>query len=67
MSRLYRMEIIDIVPSTLESNTSIQHQEVDLAQIHLDLCSKITPFFDLADIYGIRLRTAVLEGSVGLG
>lgn len=67
MSKLYRVEIVDIVPSTLKSNTSIQHQEVDLAQIHLDLRSKITPFFDLADIHGIRLRTAILEGSAGLG
>lgn len=62
------MKVFNILPSALKTDASVQHQEIDLAEIHFYFDAEVAPFVKLANVYGVgSYLGGIVELSVGLG
>ena len=62
------MKVFNILPPTFKTDASVQHQEIDLAEIHFCFDAEVAPFVKLADVHGVGSYVGgIVELGVGLG
>lgn len=64
----YFVEVFNILPSALKTNTCVQHKEIHAPEAPVDFRFQIFPLVDFADVHGVCLYVfAVFEEFFGLG
>lgn len=62
------MEVFNILPPTLKTDACIQHQEIDLPEIHFYFNTEVARFIKLADVHGVGSYVGgIVELGVSLG
>ena len=59
----YLLEILDVLPSALEPNACIQHQEIHPAKLRLDFALEVLPLRELAYVEGVGFCVGAAGGA----